>query len=588
VGRFLKIALGLGFIAAALHLGAINNELTYDDHFAIERNPTTERPLDLPAHFTGGFWGPAYRDRDAAWRPLVTLSFAWNRAAHGVSPAGYHLVNVLLHGLVVVFLALLARALGLRDEYALAAAALFAVHPLHVDAIAAGVGRADVMLGALGIGALLAWERRRTALALALLAAALLSKEMAVALAPVMLWREVTRRESPSWRWALPLSVVAAWIGARLAVLGTLGGAHPSMLENPVAGAGIAAHLWAAGDSYWLSLQLFVAPVTLVADYSYATFVPGASVTAVLGLVALAMTAAATLWTARRAPIVSTALALWLAPFLIVSHLGPTLPMAFAERVLYLPTAGLCVLAAAGLARLADRPALLRPAAAVFAIACALFAVRSIGRVPDWRDDATLHAATAEDAPRNVKALSNAARMRAAGGDLPGALALAGRALAVGETIPVAHITAASLYVQAGDPQAAARHIARARELNPDIAEMTAVECAFAARYRPDLAVEPCLAATRAPYAQPEAYMFLAIAHDNAGDPAAADAAFQTAIGMAVNPDVTLAFNYGVFLLNHRRYDEARAMLSRAAELAPDRTDIQGALAAATEAAARQ
>jgi protein O-mannosyl-transferase len=572
-----------GVLSVALHLGTINNELTYDDHAAIERNPNTERPVDLWAHVTSGFWGPGYEQRDAAWRPFTTLTLAWNRAVHGIRPGGYHLVNLALHATAVAFIGLLGHAWGLARPYALLAAVLFAVHPLHVDAIAPGVGRADLLLGSFGFAALYAWERERVGLALGGLALALLAKEMAAMLALVLVWRELGRSSSAGrWghRWWLPLAVLAVWLAARVAVLGALGNAQPSPLENPLVGQNWATRVWTAGDLYARSLQLFVAPVRLLADYSYATLLPVAGPTArsVVGLLLLAGTGAAAAATVRRRAPLSMAVVLWLAPWLLVSHLGPLLPMIFAERVLYLPSGGLCLLCGVGLGALSGRQ-VARPLAGAAVVVVLLWAARSTVRVGDWRDDAALHDKTVADAPQNVKALVNSALQQASHGQRDRALATVARALAVGDHLPLPHLVAANLYTSAGAAEPAARHLERAAALHPDTARMAAVRCAFDARFAPKRALRSCVRATAVPFALADSWMLLAIARDRAGDPVGAERAFVQAMAREPNPGVELVYNYGIFLARQGRLGGAHALLLRAQELAPGRDNVARALA---------
>lgn len=118
-------------------------------------------------------------------------SFKLNNALGGFRPFGYHAVNVLLHGAATVLVVRLARVL-LRSRWAVGAAgALFAVHPIHTEAVAGVVGRADLMACNFYVVAMLAYvehvacrergERRRGWLmmsgAVAAAAAAVLSKE---------------------------------------------------------------------------------------------------------------------------------------------------------------------------------------------------------------------------------------------------------------------------------------------------------------------------------------------------------------------------------------------------------------------------
>ena len=102
-------------------------------------------------------------------------------------------------------------------------------------------------------------------------------------------------------------------------------------------------------------------------------------------------------------------IALWIVPYLLVSHLGPTMPMIFAERVLYLPSAGLCLLIGFGLSRVERWPRAQIATTGVLVVGCLLAAYRSQDRVGDWQNDARLFLHDERAAPRGVKLMANAA-----------------------------------------------------------------------------------------------------------------------------------------------------------------------------------
>ena len=571
-------ALGLlAVLAFGLHAAVINHSYAYDDHVAIESNPTLEAPLDVVAHLKSGFWGPEYAQTDAAWRPFTTLTLSWNRAVHGLAPAGTFFVNGLLNSVAVVLLALLACALGMRREWAFAAAALFAVHPLHIEAIAPGVGRADLLMTVASFAALLAWERKRWALALVALAIAMLSKEMGAMIALVLVWRAWTgdglALKAPATRhWLMPLAVLGAWLLARYWALGAIGNANPGYLENPLVYEGVATRVLTAGALYSRALELFFVPLRLIADYSYAAFPPsGVSVASVAGLLLLAATAGATVLLALRRPQLSFMLALWIGPYLLVSHLGPTLPMVFAERVLYLPSAGLCLLAA----QLCSGWRWERPAAAAVFGVCVLFAWRSHERLKVWESDQTLWTQTAKDSPRSVKTLCNAARMNAALGNYDDAIEFGKSALAISDRTATPHICLAELYVATGKPELAAPLIKQAAQRQPDPKAFRLLQCAFASRFEVEQAIAHCEAAIAGTPRNPSAYMYLAIAHDREGRAPAAEGAFKAAIEQSGGTNAMLYFNYGSFLANHRQLPEAAEILARAHVLAPENTVIK-------------
>ena len=126
---------------------SLNGAFVIDDGSAVRTNQDLRSETPLSQLLVRDFWG---RPIEAAtsvksYRPLTVLSFRWNFSAHGLDVWGYHAVNVLLHALCTALVHLLARA-QLSDELAADVAALsFAVHPVHCEAVASIVGRAELL-----------------------------------------------------------------------------------------------------------------------------------------------------------------------------------------------------------------------------------------------------------------------------------------------------------------------------------------------------------------------------------------------------------------------------------------------------------
>ncbi|MCY4486132.1 MAG: tetratricopeptide repeat protein [Deltaproteobacteria bacterium] len=145
------------------------------------------------------WFAPSLIEREAHYWPLVYTTFWLEHKIWGLAPAGYHIVNVVLHAANTVFLW---RILGrLAVPGAALAAAVFAVHPLHVESVAWIMERKDVLSALFYLGAVLAWlrflERSRPwdyGLALLLFALGMLSKSIVVTLPVALLiiqwWRE--------------------------------------------------------------------------------------------------------------------------------------------------------------------------------------------------------------------------------------------------------------------------------------------------------------------------------------------------------------------------------------------------------------
>ena len=99
--------------------------------------------LDL---FRDDFWGTplTHSGSHKSYRPLCVASFRLNYYFHQLSPCGYHLVNVVLNALVTGLFTHFALVVLRRRLAALLAGLCFAAHPVHTEAVAGVVGRADV------------------------------------------------------------------------------------------------------------------------------------------------------------------------------------------------------------------------------------------------------------------------------------------------------------------------------------------------------------------------------------------------------------------------------------------------------------
>lgn len=115
---------------------------------AIKANPDVQWSAPWTHLLFNDFWGTplTHSGSHKSYRPLCVLSFRLNHWLHEFEPAGYHLANVLLHCLATGLFTLLARSLlPARSTLAAAVAgALFAAHPIHTEAVAGIVGRADI------------------------------------------------------------------------------------------------------------------------------------------------------------------------------------------------------------------------------------------------------------------------------------------------------------------------------------------------------------------------------------------------------------------------------------------------------------
>jgi hypothetical protein len=271
------LALVLAAIAVLPYLNGLTGDFTFDDVFVIRDNPAVQEGQIY--HLLTTAYHPG-----ALYRPLTMLTYAAN-ARFSAEPFHYHAVNVILHAAVTVCTYLLARQLLVSDTAAIVAAALFAVHPCHTEAVTSIVGRAEVLAALLVIVSLLALGRALEAPgragkilwgagSLLALCGGILAKESAfaaIALVPALHWC-LRPQASLKERVQLTLPFVAvglAYLGLRLIVVGSLGlPTPPDALDNPLAHVALSVRLATALIVLWEYVALLVLPVHLAAVYS--------------------------------------------------------------------------------------------------------------------------------------------------------------------------------------------------------------------------------------------------------------------------------------------------------------------------------
>nr|XP_023654793.1 transmembrane and TPR repeat-containing protein 2-like isoform X1 [Paramormyrops kingsleyae] len=133
-------------VALVIYLNTLGADFCYDDSRVIKTNQDLLPETPWTNIFYDDFWGTllTHSGSHKSYRPLCTLSFRLNHVLGGLDPWGYHLVNVVLHSLVTGLFVSLSRLLLGGGRWTLVAGLLFALHPVHTEAVAGVVGRADV------------------------------------------------------------------------------------------------------------------------------------------------------------------------------------------------------------------------------------------------------------------------------------------------------------------------------------------------------------------------------------------------------------------------------------------------------------
>jgi len=400
----MKERLRIGLLLAAVLLvnaNTLRNALTMDDDLYIVRNPQVTalsmRELFAPNKFTN------------VYRPFTFATFAFNWALHGAHPLGFHLVNLLLHATITWMLYLLLQMIlepsAQAKTVALAAAWLFAVHPIHTEAVASIVGRSELLAAGFLLAAWILHLRDREVFALIFFLLALLSKESAVAFLGLVLVGDYARgKYKPHLRYARIAGATLLYLGLLWRVHGgRFGPPSIAMLDNPLAKLPAGWRILNALRVAWKYAGLQVYPATLSCDYSFNQIpiyldwrhtLPAA--------VAAVAAVGAWIWAVRKRRCgLVLAGGIYLAGFAITANIILPTGTIMGERLAYLPSAGFCLLVALSWSWLKNRHRML--AWGGLAVLVAALAMRTVVRNRDWKDNLSLYSAAVRAAPGSAK-----------------------------------------------------------------------------------------------------------------------------------------------------------------------------------------
>ncbi len=420
-GAFIALA------ACAVYANSLGNGFTYDDVPMVVRNEHIAESAPWWRPWVEPYW-PGSNEGDVIdllYRPLTVQTYGLQRRVLGLDPLSFHAVNILLHAVVSLMLWRVSLRLGLGDGAALAAAMLFAVHPIHVEAVANIVGRAEI-LSALGVlGAVLAEDARirleragaartpryvaSTVLMLLLVGVAVFSKETgAAAVIVVAAWRiwsgksDGSKDAQPCGTGFQPVKCSTGFqpvqkpvgnrchtkahrsvlLGTLLPALAVLGlyilirynvCAGRLVVGGQRAGAGnflretdAWARLWSPFAVLGHYVALMAYPARLLCDYSLNVIIPVRSPFepfALLGLGTAAAMATALARSLRRRGAAALVILGFAASYAIPGNVVVYIDVIMAERLFYTPSLWLCILAGMLLAPYLTRDAAAAPRA---------------------------------------------------------------------------------------------------------------------------------------------------------------------------------------------------------------------------------
>jgi tetratricopeptide (TPR) repeat protein len=540
----------LAALAFGIYANALGNGFVSDDRYQLAGNPLIADWRKLPEIFQHDVWAFTGGGASNYYRPLQATVYLLLYSLGGFDAFLFHLAMVLLHAANTLLVYALCLSLAKSRYAALAAGALFAVHPIHSEAVLWVAAMPDMLLTAFALSALLWFVRsdaapgpRQIAGLSGLYMLALLSKEPGAMLAPLLAGyeffylgrplRETLRR---NWRIYISLAgVFGVYLLLRAHALGGLGLANN---HNHLSGPTL---FWSVGDALRQYLLQLIAPVHL----NYYHFFEPASftlLTAVSLAFELAIIAAIFLLRPSLASYSLFFILMPLAPALNLNAVGANV---VAERYLYLPSVGFVLLLALGWEWLAARQ---RTAAwAATAVALVASAWILLPRNLEWHDEERLLLATAASSPKAVAMLSDLGTYYYSQGQFDSAIAKYQAAVQLQPENAELHHNLGNAYERKGSYAEAAAELRKAIGLKPAYAE---------------------------------AHMSLGLALYEAGDLAGAGAEEQKAL--EIRPGYPEACdNLAMVRIQQKQFDAAIDLLHRALALNPKYFEAQFNLGAA-------
>ncbi len=570
------ISLALALATTLVYLPVFQNELVdYDDDYYISQNPNLKlglSPEGLRWAFTESY--------GANWYPLTWLSLMADYELFGISAPAFHGMNLALHvaSAVLLFYVFL-RMTGSLGASAFIAA-VFALHPAHVESVAWAAERKDVLSALFWMLTLWAYARyaenssaRRLALVGLFLALGLLSKPMVVTLPFVLLlldvWPLGRLGKVPLQRLVLekaPLFALVAIASAITFLVQRAEGAVQPLetysVETRVANA-LVAYVAYVGKAFW--------PTRLSPYYPH----PGDRLplwqagAAFAALAAVTLLALALAWRRERFRFLPVGWFWYLGTLVPVIGLVQVGQQAMGDRYTYLPYVGLGIVVAFGIAEMPK--SVPRPALAVLGSASIVaLAVAASAQVRVWRDSVTLfeHAlsVTEENALAHINlgvAYLNRGRLEDAERELDAAIRIHPGAAE-------AHLALAGVREGQGRPDEALEMYRAALRLDPDSSsthrEMAALLLTLGdsaqalVHFREASALSP---------RDGDALVDLAVALSREGRHEEAKARIEQALRLPVD-EARLHHNCGVVLMERGELEEAETRFERAIALRPD------------------
>lgn len=487
--RQIILIAALIFISAVLvYANTIKGDFIWDDEYLILNNSQIKNISNVPNVFTT-YLGYGSDNRNNFYRPLQELSNMADYRIWGQNPAGYHLTNILLHAIVavMVFIFLIALMGGILP--AGIAAMLYAIHPIHTEAVAYIAGRSDPLSAIFMLGSLVAFigfvkEKAKTAkegellfmFSLALFVLALLSKEISVIM-PVLVFlylflivkdadEEVYRKVRH--RWIPYAAITAVYAALRVTILNFSAGAP----DSAIGGIALPLRLLTFFKTIWVYLGLIIFPTGLHMERTTSPVMSALDPTAFYALIIIAGVFWAVKISYKRNKLVTFAILWFFANLIPVTNIVP-INSFVAEHWVYMASIGPFLLIGMGISFLLRQNEGKKSLygwgiVGLISAYCGFLAITTVVRNADWRDEISFFKSTLKYKPTNAKVHLNLGNTYFEKEEYGEALEEYKSTIKIDKNFAEAYGNMASIYLKNGDPRRAEKYLKRAVALKDD------------------------------------------------------------------------------------------------------------------------
>ncbi|XP_078075752.1 protein O-mannosyl-transferase TMTC3 isoform X2 [Mustelus asterias] len=437
-------------VVAVCYWNSTSCGFVFDDVSAILDNKDLHPSTPLKNLFLNDFWGtPMTEERShKSYRPLTVLTFRLNYLFSELNSAFYHLLNLILHAVVCVIYLKVCQ-LFLDRKSSLIASLLFAVHPIHTEAVTGVVGRAELLSSIFFLAAFLSYTKSKgpnnsivwapIVVTVILVAVATLCKEQGITVIGICFVYEIFVAQGftlhvlgevvghlvqgkgivPSWVLQTLMKLICLMLSTLLLVIVRVQVIQSQLpvftrFDNPAAVSPSPVRQLTFNYLLPLNGWLLLNPSELCCDWTMGTIPLVESVLDIRNLATVTFYCLMALlihyslrYPGESSQVVIMALSFMVLPFIPASNLFFPVGFVVAERVLYVPSMGFCLLVAHGWKKITETRNLKKLSWVGLTILLVTHTSKTIYRNWDWESEYTLFMSGLKVNKNNAKLWNN-------------------------------------------------------------------------------------------------------------------------------------------------------------------------------------